>query len=348
MDFQNEYSKVALIPAYKPLPLLAELVRQLYDEGLRVVLVDDGSGEEYLSIFERCAEYADICRHAENAGKGRALKTGLSYIYEKFGSEVTVVTVDADGQHTLKDALAVCASASEAQGALVLGSRHFIGDVPFRSRFGNKITRVVFLLSSGVRLRDTQTGLRAFGGGLIPTLIDIPGERYEYEINMLLELSKRGVPIIEHGIDTVYENNNESSHFKPVRDSLRIYGQILKFSASSLIGFAVDYIMYALLWFFSNSLTFSNVGARVISATVNFLLNRKFVFKDKGSVWVSALKYTALALAILVGNTLCLNLLVDICGVSELLAKLLTECVFFMLSWLIQKKFVFRKKGDNK
>ncbi len=342
---------IALIPAYKPMEALPEFVRTLTENGLTVVVVNDGSGEAFSSVFEKCVPHADVCHHAENAGKGAAIKTGLTFIAETYGENTVIVTVDADGQHTVKDALAVCADAETNPHTLVIGSRKFTGKVPLRSRFGNSVTRFVFRITSGVKLYDTQTGLRAFTGDLIPALLAIKGTRYEYEMNMLLEFARQKIRIMEHDIETIYENDNSSSHFKPVRDSIRIYAQILKFyaqilifSLSSLLSFVVDYIMFALIFFLSSHLVLSNVAARVISATVNFTLNRKFVFKSRAGLAASAIKYILLAAFILVGNTLCLYLLVDLLNLNQMLAKIITECVFFVLSWLIQKVFVFKEK----
>ncbi len=337
-------TNIALIPAYKPSDVLLTLVHDLCESGLAVVVVDDGGGAEFEEIFTKCEKGATVLHHEVNMGKGAALKTGLAYIKETYCDDCTVVTVDADGQHTVKDSMAVLSKAHENPNALVLGSRKFVGDVPLRSRFGNSLTRFVYRVFSGVKLHDTQTGLRAFSGALIPELLKIGGNRYEYEMNMLLEFADRKYPILEHEIETIYENNNESSHFNPILDSVRIYAQILKFSASSLIGFIVDYILYTLLFFISDNISLSNIGARIVSASVNFTLNRKIVFKSNENIWKSALKYVALAIVILVGNTLVLHLLVDICFVNELLAKVITEVIFFIFSWLVQKFFVFKRR----
>jgi len=338
---------IALIPAYKPTEVLPDLVRQCRKNGLTVVVVDDGSGEEYTGVFTACGAEATVLRHGENEGKGRALKTGLAYIADRWGSETVVVTLDADGQHKIEDAVAVCAIADEHPEALVLGGRRFERKVPLRSRFGNAVTRFVYRVSTGYRVYDTQTGLRAFSGSMLSRLSGIPGERYEYEMNMLFTLAKDGVEILEHPIETIYAEDNAQSHFHAVWDSLRIYKEILKFSASSFLGFLVDYAVYSLLLLFTDVLWVANVIARIISATVNFTVNRRYVFDSRESVWKSAVKYVLLAAVILAGNTVVLNLLVN-AGLHKLGAKLITELFFFIFSWLIQRLLVFRnRKGGN-
>ena len=211
------------------------------------------------------------------------------------------VTADADGQHRYEDILRVCAAAGAAPGALVLGSRKFEGDVPLRSRLGNGITRHVFSIASGVKVYDTQTGLRAFGREGMERFVTVPGERYEYEINMLLTAAQGGMPILEEWIETVYLDDNASSHFNPFKDSLKIYLCILKFCASSLLAFVVDYVLALILkaltasWPAALSLNFSVIVARLVSGTVNFTVNRHVVFKGNESLGKAIAKYVALA-----------------------------------------------------
>lgn len=337
--------KTALIPAYEPGEAMIELLRGLSDAGFECVVVDDGSGAAWAPVFDRARQYATVLTHGENRGKGAAIKTGLAALD---GGSRVIVTVDADGQHRVEDALRVCGDANTHIGALCLGSRAFSGRVPLRSRMGNAITRGVFKMSTGVRVWDTQTGLRAFDSSLVPLLLNIRGDRYEYEMNMLLDFARMGVPIRETRIDTVYIDGNSSSHFNVLRDSALIYGEIFKFAASSLTGFAVDYSLYSLLAFLTAglgavSVPVSNVAARVVSAGVNFTINKKLVFKSDASALTTGAQYFALAACILAGNTVLLSWLVNGLGVNRYAAKIVTELTFFTLSWLAQKFIIFKK-----
>lgn len=118
--------------------------------------------------------------------------------------------------------------------------------MPLRSRIGNELTRSVFHLISGVRVSDTQTGLRAFGTEMIPEFLVIEGERYEYEMNVPITMAKKKVHIREIPIKTIYkDDDNSTSHFRTVRDSLRIYKDILKFTFSSFSSFVLDYLLFS-------------------------------------------------------------------------------------------------------
>ena len=202
---------------------------------------------------------------------------------------------------------------------------------------------MIFRLRAGIPVRDTQTGLRAFSAGLLPQASRIPGERYEYVMNVLLHCAKRGVPIREIPVKTIYFNRNAGSHFRPLRDSWRIYREILKFSASSFLGFLVDYALYSLLTLFGAAPLSANVAARCVSAAVNFNVNRRFVFRDSGPIQKSAARYFALALVILACNSAVLGALTLALGVNPYFAKILTELILFLCSYLAQKRVVFAK-----
>ena len=174
---------VVLIPAYRPGEILLPLLQKFAGAGCRIVLVDDGSESAYREIFENVPEGTFVLTHEKNRGKGEALKTGLAYIRDHSGNDTVIVTADADGQHRVEDAMKICRAAAACPGALVLGSRTFEGSVPFRSRLGNTMTRIACRLSAGLRVRDTQTGLRAFSISLLPRMLEIEGSRYEYEMN---------------------------------------------------------------------------------------------------------------------------------------------------------------------
>ena len=347
---------IILIPAYEPEPILELLVKEAQNAGFAVVVVNDGSGAFYAPVFRRIGEYAHVLTHEKNLGKGAALKTGFRFIKEKYGNTCIVITMDADGQHKLEDAVRIGHMAKLHPEALILGCRSRLsGEAPLRSRFGNAVTRIVYRIVTGCQIYDTQTGLRAFDGTWLAPLLTIEGERYEYEMNVLLSFARHNRPIIETEIATIYEEGNQTSHFHTLRDSYRIYKEILKFSLSSLIGFVVDYSMYAALLAVtgfagmasSSGLILSNVGSRIVSASVNYMINRKIVFQSQNNAVTSAFQYFLLALFLLCCNTIVLNVLVNGMGANRYVAKVLVELFFFLFSWIIQRRFVFRERKEQ-
>lgn len=223
---------IVLIPAYQPDKKLIETLEALSARGFGLMVVDDGSGRDYDSIFIEAGKYARVVRYAQNRGKGGALKQGIRCLRKCFPDCRYMITADADGQHSPEDIVRLSEKLAEGKCRFVIGSREFVGEVPLRSRFGNSLTRHVYAFVSGVRVGDTQTGLRGFDASLFDWLLSIEGERYEYEMNVLMSAARDKIAIDELTIKTIYENDNSSSHFDPIKDSLKIYKEIFKFAIS--------------------------------------------------------------------------------------------------------------------
>lgn len=341
-------TRVALVPSYEPTFVLLDVVRELLENSFTVVVVNDGSSEKYNEVFDKLPKEVNYLKYDTNMGKGYALKYGMSYIKDHFDEDVIVVTLDSDGQHKVSDAIRIVEQCEEESGCLVLGSREFDKKTPPKSRFGNFMARTTFLISTHHKIYDTQTGLRAFEGKLLPILIGVKGNRYEFEMNALLEMIHRQIPIKEVKIQTIYIDNNSGTHFNPFKDTMKIFKEVLKFSASSLIGFLVDYGLFTLLTLLKvdwpHWVLLCDVLARIVSATVNFTINYHLVFKKRESLGWALLKYAGLAGFILGCNVLLLWLLHEQAGMNEYLAKIIVEVTLFITSWIVQRLFVFRRK----
>ena len=339
--------RIALIPSYEPDEALLKVVDELLANSFKVVVVNDGSNVTYNHIFEQLPIMVHYLHYETNMGKGFALKHGLQHIRMNFSPDSIVVTLDSDGQHKVKDAIKVC-DLCEEKGGLVLGSRHFDKGTPFKSRFGNWMARTSFLISTRHKIYDTQTGLRAFDYSLIEKMQLVKGNRYEYEMNVLLDSIVKDIPIREVKIETIYVDNNAGTHYNPFKDTIRIFKELIKFSASSLIGFGVDYALFALLTLFDPPMAhwvlMCTIIARVISASINFTINYHLVFKKRETLWMAFIKYAGLAICILGCNLLLMWLLYEQAGMNEYLAKIIVEVTLFITSWLIQRLFVFRKR----
>ena len=334
---------IVLIPAYKPDARMVELVRELRDNHLDVMLVDDGGQEAFAPLFAQCRELgAEVAVHTVNLGKGRALKTGINAALLRWPDLRAIVTADADGQHTPKDILRLIDAVDEHPNTLVLGSRRFTGDVPFKSRWGNRITRTVYGLASGVRVYDTQTGLRALPRCALLEMMRIDGERYEYEMNVLLKLRDMKLGVFEVPIETIYINDNAGSHFNPVRDAFRIYMVIFKYLFSSITSFAVDYALYWLCLWFGLSGFISYALARLVSSQVNYHLNKHTVFSGRGGKHSMA-KYYALAVVQGAIGAGLVQLLPTVLPISAAVIKIPVDLVLFALSYIIQRDYVFGK-----
>lgn len=334
-----------LIPSYQPTLKLLWLIEKIKHLcSFDIVIVDDGSGADYRKVFQVAGEYGcTVLTHPVNRGKGRALKTGFKYIKEQ-GETEGVVCADSDGQHLPEDIIKISEEISRYSRHIILGSRHFKGKVPFRSRFGNTVTRKMFSFATGLQLYDTQTGLRGYPPDMLDWLCRIPGERFEYEMNMLLEASGEGYLFYESEIDTVYYSNNKSSHFKIFSDSFRVYLPLLKFSLSSVLSAALDFTLLMLLQYFTSNLLFSAVGARVCSSVFNYTLNKFFVFSAGRTppARQSMPRYFFLVLVILAFNYMLLYAFYEILGIPLFLSKLTTESLLFLFSYWFQRHYIFK------
>jgi glycosyltransferase involved in cell wall biosynthesis len=334
---------VVLIPAFKPDRKLVDLVEQLRACGFRdIIVVDDGSPAESAAIFEEMRSMPGclLVRHECNRGKGRALKSGLACFLERYPEAAGVVTVDADGQHRAPDVLKVAESFLASPEAFVIGSRSFPAGTPLRSRIGNELTRRVFRWVVGLRLSDTQSGLRCFSRAAAPRLLELAGERYEFEMNVLAACPGLALPFREVGIETVYLDENRSSHFNPLLDSMRIYFLLLRFSASSLLAALVDFLVFAAVWGASSSILASLVAARLVSASLNFLVNRGPVFHsgERGARVVR--RYAVLVAVLGALSYFGMRGLVEL-GLQVLPAKIVAETVLFLASFAVQRDYVF-------
>ena len=342
-----------IVPSLNPDEKLMKVISGLEAEGFDdIIVVNDGSREDRLCNFPNSDEHPSctLLTHPGNRGKGAALKTAFAYFLKNRNDRLGVITVDGDNQHLPAD-VKKCAEKMLSEGNLVLGVRDFsLSHVPARSRFGNKVTSFVFRIGCGMKISDTQTGLRAFPREILEAMCEIPGDRFEYETNMLLSLREYGIGLSEQTIETVYIEENQTSHFRPIRDSIRIYSLILKFLMSSVISSVIDNLVFFLAMTFVGgflgklAIPLCFAFARFLSSFTNFALNKKTVFRNTDSVGKTILRYYALAIPIMIisiGAVEVLDILFDNSPIITTLIKMAVDLVLFVCSFRVQREWVF-------
>ena len=352
-----------IIPAYKPDQKLIKTLTDLVEIGFSdILVVDDGSGEPYSTVFAQVAAIPQctLLRHPVNRGKGAALKTAMTYFLDNRPNQAGVVTADADGQHLAEDIAAV-ARAMQEGGNIMLGVRDFSDPkVPAHNKAGNRITIGVFRLFFGMKLHDTQTGLRAFPRSVLPEIVQAKGDRYEFETEMLFWMKKRKLPFDEVGISTVYIEENQSSHFRVVRDSIRIYSLVLKYLFSSIGAAVIDegaFFLFkklfgtAVLLGFIPTTFIAAFFARVISSLVNYLINAKVVFEGQTNKQ-TLIRYYILAVAQILVSAAVVFLFEHLLSISSAflstLIKIVVDTVLFFFSFRIQHIWVFNDAATAK
>ena len=325
--------KIALIPAYCPEDRMIWLIKELETRGFAVVVIDDGSGEEYDELFTAARQYASVKRYTPNRGKGEALKCGMRYIKERYQAPYTVITADADGQHRVEDIVKVADAAAEHPDSLILGKRLLDKSAPIKSRIGNGITRVLYRLTTGRRIYETQTGLRAFSDRLLPRFLKLPGHRYEFEIDMILDASN--ADIIEVDIQTVYFDNNAASHFRPLQDTVSLNKEFLRYKLPSINAGLAGLLLFVLIVNFGGTWILACVLSRLFTILLKGCLNRVVPFAEKPSVG----RYVLTSGIILLCDIGVMAALISV-GVNVYAAKVLSGIVMIFVSMIVRTVFM--------
>lgn len=355
---------IVIIPAYEPPGEFVAYAKEVSSFAKALVVVNDGSKEEYSPIFEEISKCENVIylTYEENHGKGYALKTAFKYCIENFLPDDILVTADCDGQHRIHDIKNVYRDASTHPKALMLGSRDFTKpNVPKRSLSGNIMMRRIFRWLYGIRVYDTQTGLRGFTVGMSEGFLSIKGNRFEFEMEMLIYAERNKVEILETPIDTVYTENPEEhiSHFKTFSDSARVVGVAAKnlglYFLSSGLSAVLDVLIFFLLTQFvlgemsAVNTLIATVSARICSSILNFILNFKMVFR--GESRSSIFKYYILWFFQLGADYGLTYLFGNLIIASESLlwvVKAFVSLFLAIISFQIQKNWVFKKRNPRK
>lgn len=342
----KDFSDIAIvIPAYRPNQNLLHLVNELHQVCQSpIIVIDDGNVDQ--TIFQ-ALKNVTILHHRQNQGKGAALKTGFQHVIKQHPNLHGVVTADADGQHSVSDILKIIQLLDQDDRVFFLATRTFDQKTPLRNRLGNLITRFVFRAVTKVLVLDTQNGLRAIPTWMLPDLITVPGQRYEYEMAMLKFIATKNITIIQVPTATIYGQKDAVSSFNPLRDSLLIYRTLLqpfmRYLMTAILSFVIDYGLF--IWFFHLlshpwKAIFAVIAARVISGILNYLMNRFYTFKANVRWIKSSGQYFLLFLLILAASAVFTDMLIYL-GLPHPLAKVLVDSTLFFISFRVQKRWIF-------
>jgi len=347
----EEHSKAAvalLIPAFKPPPNLPNLLTAIRENSdIPIVVVDDGSGSDFAATFDgsRSIPNVTVLSNAVNLGKGATLKHGINFLLVKCPELKGIVTADADGQHRPIDIVAVAVTLREDPARLVLGARNLGPGTPLRSRLGNAISRCVYSLILGLEVQDTQTGLRGLPRTLAERSLSIKSNRYEFETEVLAIASGLGVPIREVPIATVYENNNNCSHFDPFFDSARIYFVLARYGLSSILTAIIDFSIFLSLLSIRHDILLANLGGRFGAFIVQFLLLQKFVFGGRGGV-VRFIAFVFYVVGTGIISTILQRELAASLSLGVLGSKIIVETSVFIFNFLFLRDVIFADESD--
>ena len=358
---------VLVIPALNPEPKFKDLAVEMANYFPVIIVVDDGSDEAHKPVFtaikETLGDSVHLLTHEVNQGKGIALKTAIAYYLQSPLKDeyLGIITADSDGQHEYPDVVNLDKQLGEKhERALHIGHRDLDSEImPPRSKIGNKTTAWMFNVLYGIKLKDTQTGLRAFSNDILGWLLEMKGARFEYEMNMLILSKNADVKIYETPIKTKYEENHKST-YSTFRDSFRVakvlLGGLGQFFLAAVLASLTDLGIFALLYYvllpkaldLATALLISQVASRALSSVANFLFNRFLTFGgkriSKHSIWkyyVLWLGQLGVSYGIVLGFTM-------LFGGGEFWIKLIADFLLSLFSYQIQMRWVFKKKVFKK
>jgi glycosyltransferase involved in cell wall biosynthesis len=340
---------IFLIPSYRPTALFCELLEEFRQmDPSPIVVVDDGSGVGYSELFQRAARVRDtvVLKNAVNLGKGAALKHGMNHVLVNYPDCMGVVTADADGQHAADDILKVANELQSRSAGVIFGSRDFKRDVPFRSKIGNVISRYIYRFLIGLKLSDTQTGLRGIPRQLMELSLAIRSNRYEFETEQIIAAKTAGLQFREVPIRTLYIDDNSGSHFNPVLDSFRIYFVLLRYALSSIATALTDFLLFYILTANGVGLFSANMSARAFALWIQFVLLKKYVFKSGAgaSIFIAYIAYVFFSGY--VSSVMQQHFADDLID-SPLLAKVVVETIIWIFNFMFLRDIIFRKWSET-
>lgn len=341
---------VILIPCYNPdEEIMDTFIKELGKKYQNIVFIDDGCSKEHEAYFKKLEKKYPVIKHYKNYGKGRGIKNGLNYILNNYPDCKSIITADCDGQHSIQDITKVYKETLENQNSLVLGTRNFDDEnVPFKSRYGNKITRNVFKIFVGLSISDTQTGLRGMSRNVAEAMLSISGERYEYETNVLIACKTEDIPIVEVPIETIYIEENRTSHFNPIKDSIMIYKLFIKYIIVALSSFFIDILLFSLFLIAYDKIgviypiVVATLTARILSSIYNYFINAKLVFKKMNKL--SIIKYFLLVFIQMWVSAFAVAGICKVIPVNPVALKIVVDTFIFVINFIIQREFIFNKK----
>jgi glycosyltransferase involved in cell wall biosynthesis len=340
---------VFLFPSYQPTVLFCELLEQLRKtDPSPIVIVDDGSGPAYGELFQRAGRVPDtiVLRNAVNLGKGAALKHGMNHVLVSHPDCIGVVTADDDGQHAVSDILKVASELQARRDDAIFGSRDFKRDVPLRSKIGNVVSRYVYRFLIGLKLSDTQTGLRGIPRRLMELSLAIRSNRYEFETEQIIAAKTARIKFREVPIQTVYIDDNSGSHFNPLLDSFRIYFVLLRYALSSIATALTDFVVFFILTANGMAVLGANMFARAFALWLQFMLLKKYVFKSGAGLsifiaYVAYVFFSGYISAVMQGE-----FTEDVIA-SPLLAKVVVESLIWIFNFMFLRDIIFRQWSED-
>lgn len=215
---------LVVIPAFNAARSVRNVVAGSREFMRDVMVVDDGSSDETAAVAK--AAGATVVRHPQNRGKGAALKTGFAYALEH-GYDA-VITLDADGQHLPGEIPEFLRSREETHADLIIGGRaHLFGAMLPRRRMANRFSAWTIARASRTGVTDSQSGFRLYSANLLRS-VRLRTDGFDLESEVIVRAGLGGFKVITTPIELGFVDGLSTSHYKPLKDTLRIAWTVLR------------------------------------------------------------------------------------------------------------------------
>ena len=360
-----ESNAVIVIPALNPPTSFPSYIEALKEEGFsRIVVVNDGSRTDKLPVFYKVKRAgAIVIDHAQNMGQGAAMRTGFRYYMEHFqGQSDGVITLNADRQLPASDAAKIASSLHNEQAmgsfALVVGTRNLLGKnvTDYDYNMGG-VMKLLYHMLMGVRLNDPLSGVFGIPDLRVPHCLEVGGDGYAYVTSMTMSFEKIG--FLQVPVSYANYEDDAAPAFRKIADTIWILFTIFKkfifYSVTSLGASILDVILFGIftsVTFRGNpmAIIYSTICARVISASVNYLLTKHFVFHFKSDSAQETTRSAGAFFLLSAMQCICSALVVStmklLLGGNAVGIKVLVDTTLFFVSYKIQHKYIF--KDDKK
>ena len=207
-----------IVPAYNAAQTVGDVVRSCREFVNNIVVINDGSRDETAGAAMIAG--AEVVTHPMNRGKGAALKTGFAWAMERRYD--IVITLDADGQHLPREIPKFLRAREEAHADLIIGGRsHLFGEMLPRRRMANRFSAWSISRASGKRITDSQSGFRLYSANLLRN-IRLHTDGFDMESEIIVHAGRGGFKVLTIPIDLGFVDGISTSHYKPLKDTLRI------------------------------------------------------------------------------------------------------------------------------
>lgn len=342
-------SHAVIIPVYRADNKTIRLCDELISFGIdNIVVVDDGCPIAAENFFnELISRGCHIVRIDTNKGKGASIKEGIKYAYNNLFNITGFITADADGQHKASDIVKISRVLNIRPNELIIGRRKFKeSNAPLKSIFGNHIASLYFKIITGKLCKDTQTGLRGIPIFLYKLAINTQGNHFDYEFNFLTKCADRKIPFYNVSINVDYTMTNQSS-YRLFKDTYLIFKTPLRFATASVGCTIIDLTLFTLFTYLLPSslqwnVVFATVLARIVSGGINFLINRKVIFKNNGKAQKQAIRFMILFFCIMCASTIFVSLL-SFLPIQVTVIKAIVDLLLWSVNYIFQRKWVFKE-----